>query len=365
MQEAVSGRRSKLQHLQEFLDKIKGTHFYMIPIGLAVTYAIIAYLPVEAIVKLGFVSGIGIAVVLGVYLWIVSSDVPKRSRDLMFKEIELAAKEEDIKYLETIVERIPIDVRYREFNREVCIDVADGSSEQTWNVIVENVSKNRILTRLDIPSKRFDVYDQLDIRRAKLKKANPGASEARLEEMAFKEVEYPTEVIVGEKILEKSILEGLMSDFLVHRRRFSKSGGYYDELTADGEVAEVTYTIPLEGQDTIEPGQTKRIVLKVKNTCSYRNVMESEVISTRVNKLYDEATMTITCKPGFVIQRVSSLDSPTGLKVVDIATKRLDDTELGRVSGVYIDQDRRKLVWKILKPRIGYVYIMRFKLSKT
>lgn len=365
MNETVSVQRSRIQRFKGFLDKIKGTHFYLIPIGLTVTYAIIAYLPIDPILKLGFVSGIGIVVVLSVYLWIVSSDVPKRSRELMIKEIELTAKEEDIKYLETIVERIPVDVRYREFNREVCIDATDGSSDQTWNVIVENVSKNRNLTRLDIPSKRFDAYDQLDIRRPKLKKANPNVSDSRIEEMAFKEIEYPTEVIVGEKILEKGILEGLISDFTIHRRRFSKSGAYYDELSSEGEVAEVTYTVPLEGQDAVQPGQTKRIVLKAKNACAYRNVMECEAISARVNKLYDETTMTITCKPGFVIQRVSTPDTPTGLKVVDIATHRLDETELGRVSGVYIDQDRRKLVWKILKPKIGYVYIMRFKLSKV
>jgi len=347
---------------------MKGKYFYLIPTLLAITFALLAYVPAESVsntAKLWIVAVVGIVFGLSLYLWVVTSDVPRKIGELEIKEIELTHKEDEIKYLESIVERIPVDVRYREFNREVCIDPADGSSDQTWTVIVENVSKTQNLTRLDIPSKRFDVYDQLEANRTSLKAADPSLSVEKIEELAFRKVEQVVEAIIGERALEKSLLEGLISDYTIHRRRFSKSGAYYDELASDGEVAEVSYTIPLEGLDTVGPGQTKRVILRTKNTCAYRNALRGEVISARVNKLYDETTMAVTCKEGYFVQRDPSHDAPTGLKVIDIATKRHDDTELGRVSNVYIDQDRRRLVWKILNPKIGYVYVMRFKLSKT
>jgi len=367
-----------LPRWRRFLRGIEGTYFYLIPITLTVTYAIIAYTPQEILsndVKLGMVCVIGLATLAALYLWIVRSEVPSKLSQLELKSRELETKEGEflkrradiegrLKEHEDTLNHFKYPIRYLQFRRDVVLTENIGESVQTWDLIVQNVSDNDIY-EIVIPVKKFDLYEAFTKKFEELQKQNPEDSEDKIRMRAFLEIEQVLDVVVGEKSLNPSMIQGLIHDLTIESRSYALRGRYADELTPGGKgfLAEIVYRIPLEDENRLEPGKPKRIALKIRNKCSFAKVLEGEVTSLRVERFYDEATITIRCPDGFNITRNPVENARTGLKVVDAATKTPDKAELDRVASVHIDPDHKRLVWTITMPKVGYLYIIHFKIQ--
>jgi hypothetical protein len=375
---SLKPKENDTSRAKEFFRKVKGTHFYLIPLLLTVVYAILAYTSQEIIsnnLKLGIAVTIGIVTVGAIYLWIVLFEVPDKVSQLEFKEKELTTRESEFKKrqddleghvqkLEETLEHLNYPVRYRQFRREIVLTENLGESEQIWDLTVENISNENIY-EIIIPVKTFDLYDAFRNKIEELKKLNPDDAENVIRTKAFQDIEQVFEVIIGEKSLDQTMIPGLLYDLTIQNRRFALRGSYVDALTSEGEVAEIVYRIPLEGENYLQPGKPKRIVFKVRNKCAFKKVLDGESTSLRVERLYDEATITIRCPEGYEIARNPIVGANTGLVVKDTSTKTIDKKELARVSNVHIDPDCKRLVWTITKPRISYVYIIFFKITKV
>jgi cell division protein FtsB len=367
----------KQSKFQRFLEKAKGTHFYLIPIALTVTYATLVYIPTEQMsnsIKLIIVAVTGVAVFSFLYLWIVLSEVPNRYNRLRFRELQLDTKETEFKKrqddleghiskLQSRLDHLKHPIRYRQFRREIMLSKDHiGESEQTWVLNIENISDQDIY-EFTLPSRNLDLYDAFKKGFAKFEKDTTLSPEEKIRR-TFTELEQVLEAKIGDKSLEKTALSSLLFDLTVQHRRFSLRGSYVDELTAagEGDVAEVTYKIPLEGEDRLKPTIPKTMTFKVYNKCAFLEVLKDEVTSLKVEHVYDEAVITVECPEGHELIRNRVKGTDNGLKVLDSVAKTQDKDELNRSCNIHVDQNRRRIVWTIQKPKIGYVYLMHFKM---
>jgi hypothetical protein len=378
-QKKESQKESKRERLRRFLSKAKGTHFYLIPIVLSGTYAALAYVPENLIsnsVKFVIVGISSVSVLVFLYLWIILSEVPNKYARLKLRELELTTKENEfekreaylegrVNRLQKTLEHLKYPIRYHQFRREITLSKNIGESEQTWDMTVENITDKDIYEMV-LPSRSLDLYDVFGKECDALKKQNVKSPEEVVRK-AFAAVEKIQDVLIADKSLDKASLLSILYDLTVQHRRFSLRGSYVDELTTDGEgdVAEVLYKIPLEGENKLEPGKPKRIVFRVYNKCAFMRVLEDETTSLKVERLYDEAVITIQCPDGYEIMRNPVKGSSNGLKVINSATMTLDKDELDLSSNAHTDSGNKRIVWTISKPKVGHVYIIHFKISPS
>ena len=376
-QQKESQKESRRERLGRMLGKTKGTHFYLIPIVLSGTYAALAYVPESLIsnsVKLVIVGISSVSVLFFLYLWIILSEVPTKIARLKMRELQINTKETEfekrqafleyrVSRLQRTLEHLKYPIRYHQFRREIVLSKNIGESEQIWDMTVENIT-DKDIREIVLPSRSLDLYEVFSKECDALKKQSSKSPEEVIRK-AFATIEKIQDVIIADKSLDKASILSILHDLTVQHRRFSLRGSYVDELTADGEgdVAEVLYKIPLEGENKLEPGKPKRIVFKVYNKCSFMHVLENETTSLKVERLYDEAVITIKCPDGYEIMRNPVKGSSNGLKVINSATMTIDKDELDLSSTAHTDSDNKRIVWTISKPKIGHVYIIHFKIS--